>query len=159
MKAKTLLIIGLGVGYVLGARAGRERYEQIRAKATELWENPAVVRRRREAASYAREQAPVIRAKVESAAKAAPGVVADGAKTVAAAATEAADATADVARTVAAKTASTTRDAVDKTVSTAKDVANSVSSTARDLVDKVSGKSRRVAHDDSKTASTTTPGS
>ncbi len=30
MKFRTGLIIGLGVGYVLGARAGRERYEQIK---------------------------------------------------------------------------------------------------------------------------------
>ena len=31
MKFRTGLIIGLGVGYVLGARAGRERYEQIKS--------------------------------------------------------------------------------------------------------------------------------
>jgi hypothetical protein len=30
MAFKTGLIAGLGIGYVLGARAGRERYEQIR---------------------------------------------------------------------------------------------------------------------------------
>ena len=30
MGFKTGLVIGLGVGYVLGARAGRERYEEIR---------------------------------------------------------------------------------------------------------------------------------
>ena len=30
MRFKTGLVIGLGVGYVLGAKAGRERYEQIR---------------------------------------------------------------------------------------------------------------------------------
>ena len=31
MKFRTRLIVGLGAGYVLGARAGRERYEQILA--------------------------------------------------------------------------------------------------------------------------------
>jgi hypothetical protein len=31
MKFRTGLVIGLGVGYVLGAKAGRERYEQIRS--------------------------------------------------------------------------------------------------------------------------------
>ena len=31
MKFRTGLIIGFGVGYVLGSRAGRERYEQIKA--------------------------------------------------------------------------------------------------------------------------------
>ena len=30
MGFKTGLVIGLGIGYVLGARAGRERYEEIR---------------------------------------------------------------------------------------------------------------------------------
>jgi hypothetical protein len=30
MKSKLALVVGLGVGYVLGARAGRGRYEQIR---------------------------------------------------------------------------------------------------------------------------------
>ena len=31
MKFRTGLIVGLGTGYVLGAKAGRERYEQIAA--------------------------------------------------------------------------------------------------------------------------------
>jgi hypothetical protein len=38
MRGKLGLVIGLGVGYVLGTRAGRERYEQIKEKAAELWE-------------------------------------------------------------------------------------------------------------------------
>ena len=39
---KTMLLVGLGTGYVLGAKAGRERYEQILAKWQAAWENPAV---------------------------------------------------------------------------------------------------------------------
>jgi len=31
MRFRTGLLTGLGVGYVLGARAGRERYEQLMA--------------------------------------------------------------------------------------------------------------------------------
>ena len=31
MKFRTGFVLGLGVGYVLGAKAGRERYEQIAA--------------------------------------------------------------------------------------------------------------------------------
>jgi len=42
MKGKILFVVGLGVGYVLGARAGRERYEQIRAAAQNVWNQPAV---------------------------------------------------------------------------------------------------------------------
>lgn len=34
MRFRSGLIIGLGVGYVLGARAGRERYDQLVA----MWE-------------------------------------------------------------------------------------------------------------------------
>jgi hypothetical protein len=35
-------VLGLGAGYVLGTRAGKERYEQIRAAANRLQENPAI---------------------------------------------------------------------------------------------------------------------
>ncbi len=36
MKLKTGLIIGFGAGYVLGAKAGRERYEQIKTIAEKI---------------------------------------------------------------------------------------------------------------------------
>ena len=42
MKGKVLFVVGLGVGYVLGTRAGRERYEQIRQAAQKLWNTPTV---------------------------------------------------------------------------------------------------------------------
>jgi hypothetical protein len=42
MKGKLLFVVGLGVGYVLGTRAGRRRYEQIRSVAQKVWESPAV---------------------------------------------------------------------------------------------------------------------
>jgi hypothetical protein len=35
-------LIGGAIGYVLGARAGRERYEQIRRLAAEVRKHPAV---------------------------------------------------------------------------------------------------------------------
>jgi hypothetical protein len=38
MRGKAGLVIGIAVGYVLGTRAGRERYEQIKAQALKLWE-------------------------------------------------------------------------------------------------------------------------
>lgn len=37
MRGKAGLVIGLGVGYVLGTRAGRERFEQIKAQALKVW--------------------------------------------------------------------------------------------------------------------------
>ncbi|UUT34515.1 hypothetical protein [Microbacterium elymi] len=42
MRGKVGLVIGLAAGYVLGARAGRERYEQIKEQAERVWELPAV---------------------------------------------------------------------------------------------------------------------
>ncbi|GHJ28504.1 MULTISPECIES: hypothetical protein [Streptomyces] len=42
MRYRLTFITGLAVGYVLGTRAGRERYEQLRAGAQKLARNPAV---------------------------------------------------------------------------------------------------------------------
>jgi hypothetical protein len=39
---KTPLLVAAAVGYVLGARAGRERYEQIKAGAQKLARDPRV---------------------------------------------------------------------------------------------------------------------
>ncbi|MDN5964672.1 MAG: YtxH domain-containing protein [Actinomyces sp.] len=44
MGMKTGIILGLGVGYVLGARAGRERYESIRSAASRIRSTPVVAR-------------------------------------------------------------------------------------------------------------------
>ena len=37
MKGKIGLVVGLGVGYVLGTRAGQERYEQIKTQWLKVW--------------------------------------------------------------------------------------------------------------------------
>ncbi|ALX65816.1 hypothetical protein [Microbacterium sp. XT11] len=37
MKGKIGLVVGLGVGYVLGTRAGHERYEQIKTQWLKVW--------------------------------------------------------------------------------------------------------------------------
>ncbi|MET8678519.1 YtxH domain-containing protein [Streptomyces sp. NPDC004647] len=42
MRYRLTFISGLAVGYVLGARAGRERYEQLRKTARQVTQNPAV---------------------------------------------------------------------------------------------------------------------
>ena len=44
MGTKTGILIGVGIGYVLGTRAGRERYEQIRAGASKIRRFPVVAR-------------------------------------------------------------------------------------------------------------------
>lgn len=42
MRYKATFLLGFAAGYTLGAKAGRERYEQIRRTASSLSENPAV---------------------------------------------------------------------------------------------------------------------
>ncbi|WDF33086.1 YtxH domain-containing protein [Arthrobacter agilis] len=42
MKNKLVFAAGMAVGYVLGTRAGRDSYEQIRSKAQDLWNSPKV---------------------------------------------------------------------------------------------------------------------
>jgi oxygen-dependent protoporphyrinogen oxidase len=37
MQARILFVAGATVGYVLGARAGRRRYDQIKAAADRIW--------------------------------------------------------------------------------------------------------------------------
>ena len=51
--SKIMMATAFGAGYVLGARAGRERYEQLSAKAQELWGHPKV----QEQADKAKQQA------------------------------------------------------------------------------------------------------
>ena len=42
MAGKLKFLAGLGAGYVLGSRQGREQYDKIVAKAQSLWGNPKV---------------------------------------------------------------------------------------------------------------------
>ncbi|MGW0312220.1 YtxH domain-containing protein [Streptomyces flavidovirens] len=42
MRYRLTFIAGLALGYVLGTRAGRERYEQLKKSARQVAQNPAV---------------------------------------------------------------------------------------------------------------------
>lgn len=44
MKGKIAFVVGAAVGYVLGTRAGRERYEQIKRGAESVWNTEPVQR-------------------------------------------------------------------------------------------------------------------
>ncbi|MGV9311379.1 YtxH domain-containing protein [Streptomyces sp. NPDC003691] len=57
MRYKLTFLAGLGVGYVLGTRAGRERYEQLRKSVRELSQNPAVRNAAESAAQNGRDLA------------------------------------------------------------------------------------------------------
>jgi hypothetical protein len=53
MRGKLIFITGVGVGYVLGTRAGREKFDQMVAQARKFWESPTV----QEAAGVVQAQA------------------------------------------------------------------------------------------------------
>ena len=58
MRGKLVLLVGVGIGYVLGARAGRERYEDIKVWARNLWNDPRVQHQVHEAEEFAKDKAP-----------------------------------------------------------------------------------------------------
>lgn len=55
--SKVTLLAAAGVGYVLGARAGRERYEQIKAGAQRVASDPRVQSAKDKAVDQATTQA------------------------------------------------------------------------------------------------------
>ena len=76
MRKLTILLSG-AVGYVLGARAGHERYEQIKGMATKVKDDPRVQEKTQQAADLAKEKAPVVKDKVQGAAGTAAAKVKD----------------------------------------------------------------------------------
>jgi len=58
MKGKILLVVGFGVGYVLGARAGRERYEDIKRVVGNFWSSPRVQRQLDDAEGFIKDKTP-----------------------------------------------------------------------------------------------------
>ena len=74
------LIFGLGVGlaagYVLGTRAGRAKYTEIKARANDVWHDPHVQKAVSNAGDLVREAAPVVQEKIADVAKAAKEKVA-----------------------------------------------------------------------------------
>ncbi|MEP6480485.1 MAG: protoporphyrinogen oxidase [Rhodoglobus sp.] len=120
-----VLAFGIAIGYVLGTRDGRERYDAMKARVTKIWEDPRVAKARKDVEAYAREQAPIIRERAETVAR-------DTAARTSAVAKDVAVNTAAVAKDVAAKTTATAKDVAAKTTATAKDVAAKVTDAAGD---------------------------
>ncbi|MEO6826710.1 MAG: hypothetical protein ABI255_08390 [Microbacteriaceae bacterium] len=74
MRGKLLFVTGAAIGYVLGARAGRKRYEQIADAASRVWQSPGIQKQVQQAQDFAAEKVGEV-----------PGAVIDGVKKVVAA--------------------------------------------------------------------------
>lgn len=60
MKGKILLVVGLGVGYVLGTRAGREKYDKMKAAASAFWNDPRVKAQVDNVEEFVKDKAPEV---------------------------------------------------------------------------------------------------
>ncbi|MFC4244099.1 YtxH domain-containing protein [Gryllotalpicola reticulitermitis] len=69
MKGRLLFAVGLAAGYVLGARAGRKRYDQIAAATNKVWQSEGIQKQVHAAEDYVAEKIGDI-----------PGAVFDGAR-------------------------------------------------------------------------------
>lgn len=65
--SKIVILAAGAAGYVLGAKAGRGRYDQIATGARRFWSDPRVQHAADEAKGKAREKAPEVRAKIDEA--------------------------------------------------------------------------------------------
>lgn len=70
---KLLLLLAGGVGYVLGTRAGRERYDQLKTATDKVRNDPRVQQRAQQATDFAKNRAPGVTDRVTSTASAAKG--------------------------------------------------------------------------------------
>jgi hypothetical protein len=66
--SKLTVVLAAGVGYVLGAKAGQGRYEEIKAQANRLWRDPRVQDQATRAQELVKENAPKVQGKVSEAA-------------------------------------------------------------------------------------------
>jgi hypothetical protein len=69
VRSQASFLVGVGVGYVLGAKAGQQRYEQMKSKSQELWQSDLVQAKVSEATGAVKAAAPVVTEKVSDAAK------------------------------------------------------------------------------------------
>jgi hypothetical protein len=60
MRGKILFVLGLGVGYVFGTRAGRARYNQMKTAALKVWNDPRVQEQVTAATEFVKENAPEV---------------------------------------------------------------------------------------------------
>lgn len=114
MKGKIGIVVGLTAGYVLGARAGRQRYEQIKDAYLRVYNTPAVQKQVDKVGEFGK-----------SAAFALPSVLWSSAVKI----------------TRAATTKGTPGDKLDAALDASKDAADDVKDAAETTADAVSGSS------------------
>jgi hypothetical protein len=54
------LLVGIGIGYVLGSRAGREQYRKIKSTASKTWQSPAVRSAAEKVETFVGDKAPAL---------------------------------------------------------------------------------------------------
>jgi len=72
MKGKILLVVGLGVGYVLGAKAGRERYESIKRITDKFWNSKGVQAQVHHAEDFVKDKAKQVVSQVTGSSESTP---------------------------------------------------------------------------------------
>lgn len=88
MRGRLMFLAGAAAGYVLGAKAGRGRYEQIKTQADSLWHDPRVQEKVDQGKTLvaekggavvdaAKDKAPEVQAKLADAAEGAKAKVAE----------------------------------------------------------------------------------
>lgn len=116
MKGKIGLVVGIGVGYVLGTRAGRERYEQIKTQWLKVWNLDPVQDRVTELKAFAGDKAAAV-----------PGAVWNGIVKIA----------------KSTGNGSTPGQKLDSAIATGKKAAENVADVAEDVVDEAKKATQR----------------
>ncbi|MFB9776316.1 hypothetical protein [Brevibacterium otitidis] len=91
MKKRLILLAGLGIGFVLGSRAGRQSYERLKNQVEEFWQNPRVQEGVQQATDTVKEKAPEVAELVKDKAPEVAGKVQSAAASAASAAQAKAD--------------------------------------------------------------------
>lgn len=116
MRGKIGLVVGLGVGYVLGTRAGRARYEQIKTQWLKVWNLDIVQERVEDAKAFATAKVMAV-----------PAALWAGAVRV----------------VKSANTPGTPGEKLDSAIATGKRAAEDVSDAVEDAVEEVSGAAKK----------------
>nr|WP_087132177.1 hypothetical protein [Microbacterium esteraromaticum]SJN39347.1 Small hypothetical protein Hyp1 \ len=135
MKGKIGLVVGLGAGYVLGTRAGRARYEQIKTQWLKVWHLDPVQHQVVRVQDFAKAQAAAV-----------PGALWNGAVKVVKAAANSTGAPGERLET-----------AVDATKDAAGDVADAVKDAAKDAAESTAATNSASTGSSSNSATTKKP--